>query len=169
MRSSGFFASAHPARIASRAIRAASTISRTLPQHTPHGLHRWRDKPPENTARLCLSTPRTDCILVRLINSSTVNLCLSTPRTDCIPNCFMVRSRDFPLPQHTPYGLHRGVQRAAELSRPLPQHTPYGLHLIDLSSAWVDDLLCLSTPRTDCISKIAQMQCHKSTQYAVSW
>ena len=30
-------------------------------------------------------------------------------------------------------------------------------------------ILCLSTSRTDCISKIAQMQCHKSTQYAVSW
>lgn len=29
--------------------------------------------------------------------------------------------------------------------------------------------LCLSTSRMDCISKIAQMQCHKSTQYAVSW
>ena len=37
--SESYFASAHPARIASRAIRAASTISRTLPQHTPHGLH----------------------------------------------------------------------------------------------------------------------------------
>ena len=33
----------------------------------------------------------------------------------------------------------------------------------------IDIPLCLSTSHTDYISKIAQMQCHKSTQYAVSW
>ena len=42
-----------------------NTMPFRLFRNTPHGLHRWRDKPPENTARLCLSTPRTDCICVR--------------------------------------------------------------------------------------------------------
>ncbi len=61
-----------------------NTMPFRLFRNTPHGLHRWRDKPPENTARLCLSTPRTDCITRHGGKTSFHQLCLSTPRTDCI-------------------------------------------------------------------------------------
>lgn len=71
-------------------------------RNIPHGLHHG-DQPRERVeARLCLSTSRTDCIIIH---------------------------------------IHSSTERK----------------------------LCLSTSRMDCISKIAQMQCHKSTQYAVSW
>ena len=46
-----------------------------------------------------------------------------------------------------------------------PARIAPGLYIDE--AGWVS--LCLSTPRTDCTSKIVQMQCHKSTQYAVSW
>ena len=60
------------------------------------------------------------------------------------------------LPQHTPHGLHRVRALRDLLLRPLPQHTPHGLHpelaKIDCS----EYVLCLSTPRTDCIDSGAQ-------------
>ena len=97
----------------------------------------------------------------------------------------------FRLFRNTPHGLHPSTRTPKSTPTTLPQHTPHGLHRNwhagrrwagSFASAhpariashvivvcFPDVGLCLSTPRTDCISKIAQMQCHKSTQYAVSW
>ena len=75
----------------------------------------------------------------------------------------------FPLPQHIPHGLHLKaglpsliacIFASAHPARiasdhPVPVHHRLGL--------------CLSTSRTDCIGKITQMQCYKTTQHAVSW
>ena len=85
--------------------------------------------------------------LPSIIISCALSLCLSTSRTDCIKRRKAASRRHAALPQHIPHGLH------------LRQWTQKG-------GAF---MLCLSTSRTDCISKIAQTQCHKSTQYAVSW
>lgn len=73
-------------------------------------------------------------------------LCLSTSRTDCIPT-----------------SMRRGVWTTLCLST-FRTDCIYAKY----EQAYVTGL-CLSTSRMDCISKIAQMQCHKSTQYAVSW
>lgn len=71
--------------------------------------------------------------------------------------------------RNIPHGLHR-----QNPNRYWPRPCFASAHPTRIASSAAkqqaaDMLLCLSTSRTDCISKIAQMQCHKSTQYAVSW
>ena len=71
--------------------------------------------------------------------------------------------------RNIPHGLHRhGEHREPDDQRFASAH-PARIASHFLRRNYVYQKLCLSTSRTDCISKIAQMQCHKSTQYAVSW
>ena len=101
------FASAHPARIASKRECPLFHGKLPLPQHTPHGLHpRWREIG-RSRKILCLSTPRTDCIQTWCDCLRCQYLCLSTPRTDCIQKGRGARGIRTTLPQHTPHGLHQ--------------------------------------------------------------
>ena len=71
--------------------------------------------------------------------------------------------------RNIPHGLHRIAQLEGELANNFASAHP--ARTASVRENMLNELrdLCLSTSRTDCISKIAQMQCHKSTQYAVSW
>ena len=128
-----------------------NTMPFRLFRNTPHGLHPVRLDFDRRTKELCLSTPRTDCILGDAQSLVRDVLCLSTPRTDCICIDADIRLLISPLPQHTPHGLHPfcmtffGIQMSFASAHPariasffrwqsisstqsLPQHTPHGLH-----------------------------------------
>ena len=116
-------------------------------RNIPHGLHREQHGARHRLLALCLSTSRTDCI------------------SGHKPCTFERRA----LPQHISHGLHRGRGfRYRPASNFASAHPARIASKVNQSDALTLEL-CLSTSRTDCISKIAQMQCHKSTQYAVSW
>ena len=118
------FASAHPARIASFAVFDAVVALVALPQHIPHGLHQPAFRP--------------------------------------------IQAEVF-LPQHIPHGLHRFSTVIVDQARIFASAHPARIASSYFHAPVICQLFCLSTSRTDCITKIAQMQCHKSTQYAVSW
>ena len=71
--------------------------------------------------------------------------------------------------RNIPHGLHRGATGTTCSANSFASAHPARIASSAAKQQAADMLLCLSTSRTDCISKIAQMQCHKSTQYAVSW
>ena len=163
-----------------------------MPQHIPHGLHLNHEKEAVAATNFASAHPARIASPPSMTSGLSSNLCLSTSRTDCIRvshEC-IGKTAHFASAHPARIASGRTSWALAKLSfasahpariasivrvspcaapRPLPQHIPHGLHPVASASASSASWLCLSTSRTDCISKIAQMQCHKSTQYAVSW
>ena len=79
-----------------------NTMPFRLFRNTPHGLHPVRLDFDRRTKELCLSTPRTDCIVSH-----------APPRP--VPSA---------LPQHTPHGLHLSSDGKALVARNLCLSTP---------------------------------------------
>ena len=113
------FASAHPIRIASIPCARIMPYGKSLPQHTPYGLHPMRTTVPGEQRNFASAHPIRIASNIRDRFTQSNLLCLSTPHTDCIPRS-RVGSFDFySLPQHTPYGLHqhRCTKKNANLCR----------------------------------------------------
>ena len=141
-----YFASAHPARIAS--------IDFSL-----------------NVGNGNFASAHPARIASRLTSAfvAAESLCLSTPRTDCIAggiSRLRIR-RDFASAHPVRIASFSALARFRALS--FASAHPVRIASYGIARQFQSLFLCLSTPHTDCISKIAQMQCHKSTQYAVSW
>ena len=174
MQKQAFFASAHPARIATgilppllRRHRLCLGTSRTdcntrrtcwrgacwraLSRHIPHGLQReteWRTSCSRIFASAHparIATPPDALILIR------PELCLGTSRTDC-NRAFVssaISAPSFASAHPARIATQRYVHSAARV-RTLPRHIPHGLQRPGPPGCRTGPPLCLGTSRTDC-------------------